>query len=212
MQYYFEQCDQTLMKELKRTIQESLSEMIDGSSTIIRLLYFITNKSKGGHKQYKNLESNGKLQLWVSTFSNLVHKIDSHFSELISLLCSYIKVGSGIDIKKELEKESDDFSKAIDLICPIESQFDKQKFFITQICEQNGAIFMDDCISSDEDGMKKQGVISTNKRPDGKGVHIVSTSIANIQETEEIDKEIEPKEIFEINSYETGIEDGKKLL
>lgn len=205
MEYYYEQCDESLMKDIKKTIQDSLSEMIDGSSTLIRLLFFITKKSESTRKQYEKLESNGKLKLWISTFNNLVHKIDTHFSELINLLCSFIKVNPETDIKKQFLKFSSDFGTAIDKICPIKSQVDKQKFFITQICEQKGKLFTEETggNSSDEELMKKQGVLSKSERPDGKGLHIVGESIAPTQQSPQ------PKDLFKIRCYETGITEGK---
>lgn len=203
MHQYFDECDDFIMDKLKKTIQDSLTEMVDGSSNLIRLLFFITNKSEGTKKQYETMKSNGTLNLWISTFHNLVQKIENHFTDLISLLFSYMKSGSDLDIKNVLEKINNDLQKAIDEICPIESQLEKQKFFISQICEKNGSIFFSDGESAHE-GMEEQGVISTNKRPDGRGIHIVSKSIANIQSQ----NFLELQNPFEFICYETGIING----
>jgi hypothetical protein len=68
MQFYFDSCDHSLMNELKRTIQDSVSEMIDGSSVLIRLMYFLSKNNDDSAKKFQDLLHNGKLFAWISTF------------------------------------------------------------------------------------------------------------------------------------------------
>lgn len=52
MQYYFDSCDHSLMNELKRTIQDSVREMIDGSSALIRLMYYLNTNDDESKKKF----------------------------------------------------------------------------------------------------------------------------------------------------------------
>jgi hypothetical protein len=56
------------MNEIKRTIQDSVSEMIDGSSVLIRLMYFLSKNNDESAKKFQDLLHNGKLFAWISTF------------------------------------------------------------------------------------------------------------------------------------------------
>ena len=198
MQYYFDQCDPRLMSEIKNSIQESINEMIEGSSTLIRLLFYLSKNSDESTKKFQDLLMNGKLFCWSSTLQNLVSKVRNHFVTLRKLLFDFMNADSQTDYEKGIQSISDDFDKAIDYVCPVENQLEKRKFFITSICEQTGTFLAqhEECFSSDDEDMKRNGLIRKSRREDGKGIHVVSQSIAASSNRQKY---------FEIQGFETKI-------
>lgn len=239
--------------------------MIDGSSILIRLMYFLSKNNDDSAKKFQDLLHNGKLFAWISTFQTLSTKIQSHFIGLRSLLLNFMNMDGNTDYEEELEKYNENFEKALDTICPIKGGGDeKRRFFIEGICECVGVGFdLDrynkkegdlniDHLNADlsfetqrrskkwqqgegqgdefESSKQGKGVISKSQRQDGKGIHVVSQSIAgtnpngekvdqdgevvyNMGEGERSSSSIEnmdPEEPFLIDCYDININGGKK--
>lgn len=130
------------MTELKKTIQDSVSEMIDGSSVLIRLTYFLIKHSDESSKRFADLLNDGKLYAWMTSFQSLSTKIKSHFIQLRSVLLNFMNIESNTDYENELEKYNQNFEDAIDSVCPVKGGGDdKRQFFIEGICGCSGIGF-----------------------------------------------------------------------
>lgn len=146
--------------------------------------------------------------------------------------------------------QNENFQKALDTVCPIKGGGDdKRRFFIEGICECVGVgfdverfnqreEFESDLLEpsfemqknqkgngSDLSGEQGKGVISKSQRHDGKGIHVVSQSIAETNQNrqfydqneedfyqDDTNSNVDDEEPFLIQCYDIDIEGGGQFF
>lgn len=191
----FDQCDDGLKSEFKRTIQSSLLSMINGSSSLIRMLHYFSQGEEPLKETFEKLTKKGKISLWMSTFNNLSAKVKFHFDTLQILLLDLMTdndmmLSEHSDSEAGFKEIQSTIMQNFDLLYPTPSAIDSKNFFIRSLCEDSNTYYFD------QEYLKEKGLVNCSQRKDGRGMRVVSQSIAK-----------EPK--VRIKKYDISI-NGKK--
>ena len=173
----FDQCNDDLKREFKRTIQSCLLSMINGSSSLIRMLHYFSQGEEPLKETFEKLTKKGKIGLWMSTFHNLSAKVKFHFDTLQILLLDLmtdneVMLSEHSDSEAGFKEIQSTIMQNFDLIYPTPSAIDSKNFFIRSLCEDSNTYYFD------EEYLKDKGLVNCKQRKDGKGMKVVSQSIA----------------------------------
>ncbi len=173
----FDDCQEDFQKEFKHTIQNSLLAMMNGASTLVRLVHFFSHSDVHLRDSFDKMNKRGKIHMWISNFTNLAAKVKNHFDMLQSLLIDLLTYNdlfsedsdSYRDYKECQERTISNFYK----LYPNPSDSENKSFFIQEICEDTPSYYFD------EEYLKGKGLVKYSQREDGRGMSIVSQSIAS---------------------------------